>query len=213
MLASGIASAQCYVFTAQGGVTYKVSINKIVGVSNTSTASVFSTQVTESLTVGGTTYSGTNDVAAFDIGSFPSVTAFSGGGGNPLGQPSWSAGVNLQGGGNLLALGALPASLPPVSSWVTSSGGIAFLVTGIGGVTASYQLTSITSCTVVTSSVSGKTLGDPSFLIGCVICGRPINLGTGNMFEDADDYHTAGPNRLAFMRYYNSMAASTTLAA
>lgn len=36
--------------------------------------------------------------------------------------------------------------------------------------------------------------------------GDPVNPATGNMFEAATDYATAGPNALAFKRYYNGMA-------
>ena len=36
--------------------------------------------------------------------------------------------------------------------------------------------------------------------------GEPINLGTGNMYEQVTDYTTVGQNPLAFIRYYNSMA-------
>ncbi len=204
----GIANAQCYVFTGTGA-TYRVNVNSIVGQSNTSTASVFSTRVTDSLTAGGTTYSGTNDSAAFDITSVPSLTLFSANGGNLLAQTPWSAGVTLSGGGNLLALGTLPGSLPPVSSWVTSSGGMALMVTSVGGMTASHQITSITSCSVVTSSVSGKTLGDATFEVGCVSCGYPINhrhrqyVRAGRRLSH-DRSRTNSPS----LRYYNSMSAS-----
>jgi RHS repeat-associated protein len=42
--------------------------------------------------------------------------------------------------------------------------------------------------------------------------GEPIDLGTGNMFEQVTDYTTVGQNKLAFIRYYNSMATPDTLA-
>jgi YD repeat-containing protein len=35
-------------------------------------------------------------------------------------------------------------------------------------------------------------------------CGDPINIGTGNVFEEVTDYQTTGQNPLAFRRYYNS---------
>ena len=37
--------------------------------------------------------------------------------------------------------------------------------------------------------------------------GLPINVATGNMNECAHDYTTAGVNPLAFLRFYNSLAA------
>lgn len=46
----------------------------------------------------------------------------------------------------------------------------------------------------------------------CPLCGDPISIPTGNVFEQANDYHTAGQNPLSFTRYYNSRAALSTLA-
>ena len=34
---------------------------------------------------------------------------------------------------------------------------------------------------------------------------EPINVATGNMYEQITDYTTAGPNPLSFIRYYNSL--------
>jgi RHS repeat-associated protein len=42
--------------------------------------------------------------------------------------------------------------------------------------------------------------------------GEPIDIGSGNLFEQVTDYTTVGQNPLAFIRYYNSMATSNTLA-
>ncbi|MBV8978160.1 MAG: RHS repeat-associated core domain-containing protein [Alphaproteobacteria bacterium] len=49
---------------------------------------------------------------------------------------------------------------------------------------------------------------------GCLreAAGDPINLGTGNMYQQVTDYATVGQNPLAFIRYYNSMATPDTLA-
>jgi hypothetical protein len=58
--------------------------------------------------------------------------------------------------------------------------------------------------------VGGKDLGYPD--LGDCACGDPIHLGTGNLFEHFVDYQTWGLNKLAFERYYNSRASSTTLA-
>jgi RHS repeat-associated protein len=35
-------------------------------------------------------------------------------------------------------------------------------------------------------------------------CGEPIDIATGNVFEQVTDYQTAGANKLAIIRYYNS---------
>jgi RHS repeat-associated protein len=62
-----------------------------------------------------------------------------------------------------------------------------------------------------------KTQGNPSpcqgELInpGRVACGRPIDVATGNMFEDVTDYATLGPNKLAFVRSYNSQSRSSNM--
>jgi len=40
----------------------------------------------------------------------------------------------------------------------------------------------------------------------------PIRIGTGNMFEEADDFSTKSRNPLAFARYYNSLADTNTQA-
>ena len=50
----------------------------------------------------------------------------------------------------------------------------------------------------------GKTAGDPCHPPGQKRCGHPINIGTGNVFEEVTDYQTAGPNKLSFTRYYNT---------
>ena len=47
---------------------------------------------------------------------------------------------------------------------------------------------------------------------GSVSVGNPIDLGSGNKFEQAVDYSTSGQNPLSFIRYYNSLANPATLA-
>ena len=44
--------------------------------------------------------------------------------------------------------------------------------------------------------------------IGSCPCGDPIDIGSGNLYETAQDYATVGANPLAFMRYYNSLSAA-----
>lgn len=41
---------------------------------------------------------------------------------------------------------------------------------------------------------------------------RRVNSGTGNLFQRATDYSTAGENPLAFTRYYNSQGSTTSFA-
>ncbi len=60
------------------------------------------------------------------------------------------------------------------------------------------------------ASINGKDLGD------CMSCeklregkeaiGDPIDVATGNLYEQVLDYTTVGPNPLSFTRYYNSLA-------
>jgi YD repeat-containing protein len=61
---------------------------------------------------------------------------------------------------------------------------------------------------------NGKGLGKPcarSTTGGCGT-GEPIDLGSGNVFDEVTDYETAGQNRLSLIRYYNSMATADTYA-
>lgn len=41
-------------------------------------------------------------------------------------------------------------------------------------------------------------------------CGDPIDVTNGNVFEEKQDYSTAGMNHLRFTRYYNSLAPAST---
>jgi RHS repeat-associated protein len=43
--------------------------------------------------------------------------------------------------------------------------------------------------------------------VGQCYCGDPIDPASGNLFEQATDYTTAGQNPLAFTRYYNSVVS------
>ena len=51
-----------------------------------------------------------------------------------------------------------------------------------------------------------KTLGNPYDNPGGVAVSEPINVGTGNVYDEIIDYQTAGANKLQFVRYYNSLA-------
>lgn len=58
-------------------------------------------------------------------------------------------------------------------------------------------------------STNQKTLGQSEFTCAC---GDPINVATGNVYEQTLDYSTVGQNPLSFRRYYNSMASASTAA-
>ena len=57
---------------------------------------------------------------------------------------------------------------------------------------------------------SDKSLGEPGD--GQPPAGEPINVATGNVYDDITDYKTAGPNPLAFTRYYNSQTSGSPFA-
>src|SRR5581483_8435998 len=56
---------------------------------------------------------------------------------------------------------------------------------------------------------STKNVGDPCDIPGCDGVGDPINVSSGNVFEEVTDYKTAGQNKLSYVRYYNSLPVST----
>ena len=134
---------------------------------------------------------GSSDVTSFTV-SVPNN--------DPPGAGSHSWTAYLGGTGNLIPGYLLPLRLPPISAW-TGVGNTNIIRVSSGASVINIPITAIGSCsTGGGTSLPGQSLGDPSSQIGCAICGYPINLGTGNMFEEADDYHTVGPNRLAFLR-------------
>ena len=73
-------------------------------------------------------------------------------------------------------------------------------------------------------SESGQTGGSSSLLklLGDCLCGNdteespsagePIGIAGGNVFYQVTDYTSAGPNKLTFSRYYNSLADPKSLA-
>ena len=57
-----------------------------------------------------------------------------------------------------------------------------------------------------------KSFGIACARPGAASCGEPIDLGSGNVFDQVTDYETAGQNKLSLIRYYNSMATPDTYA-
>ena len=123
----------------------------------------------------------------------------------------------LGGVGDLVPGQVLPApgALAPLSAW-TGVQNTNNLTISSGAARTVYQLTADGACGQVntpppTSSATSPTqdLGDPASLPGDCGCGEPINLGTGNVYYEATDYHTAGANQLGFTRYYNSLAGAS----
>jgi RHS repeat-associated protein len=60
--------------------------------------------------------------------------------------------------------------------------------------------------------ITPKNIGDPCNISGCPGVGDPINLSSGDVFEQVTDYETAGQNKLSYIRYYNSLASPETFA-
>jgi YD repeat-containing protein len=57
-----------------------------------------------------------------------------------------------------------------------------------------------------------KSFGIACAKPGAASCGEPIDLGSGNVFDQVTDYETAGQNKLSLIRYYNSMETTGTYA-
>lgn len=62
------------------------------------------------------------------------------------------------------------------------------------------------------ANLLGELLGQCCTTPGEPIVGQPITVSTGNMFEQAADYTTAGQNPLTFTRYYNSQGNTAPVA-
>ena len=54
-------------------------------------------------------------------------------------------------------------------------------------------------------AASGKSLGSACDISNGCAAGDPITIGTGNVFEQIDDYRSSGQNPISFTRYYNSL--------
>jgi YD repeat-containing protein len=121
--------------------------------------------------------------------------------------------------GNSLALVDTPEAplqdLWGLSGNLTDSTGNVILTTsyqgalegpGAGWVYDSGALTGIYNINLddTTAPVSGKSLGK----CACPV-GDPIDVGSGNVYEQVTDYSTAGQNRLQFIRSYNSAMTPT----
>jgi hypothetical protein len=77
----------------------------------------------------------------------------------------------------------------------------------------SYNGLAVSGSIEVTPGPGTKSLGGVCNVPGSRFCGHPINIGTGNMFEQVTDYSTTAPNRLSFTRYYNSLGPPNVFAA
>jgi RHS repeat-associated protein len=103
---------------------------------------------------------------------------------------------------------------PPGSGWCVGS---AQLTLSTDGTTLSgdYQASGCAPATIsLTNNAanSGSSLGNAAIRPGGCVCGDPINIGSGNLFEQVTDYETSGLNKLKFVRYYNSSINPSTFA-
>ena len=229
LAACAIANAQCYQFSGSG-VTLRVNITAYnyvqtpVTVAGGRTANyVFSSENTFAL--GSTTQnstaildgqvniqflpgsgSNTPDITTFEIVVPDATTTVTKG----SGEHSWSA--LLVGAGDLLPNGIVQV-LPPISTWFVPPPSRVnnYIQVASGSSRVKYPITSVSSCANSLIDLA-KALGLSCDIPGCVTCGEPINVGTGNVFDSITDYQTAGQNPLSFIRYYNSMAVSATYA-
>jgi YD repeat-containing protein len=212
LIAAGVASAQCYQFSAPG-VSYSMNVQSVQSSQMPlSYLNQFIVKQQSTLTVGGKTYTSTPGPADLNFSSVPGASTMNTFFVDTVDPPTWGVDIILSGTLTFFPT-SLPASIPAIGLWNLGTPQMA--VTIGGGAVVNYTITAIGSCAASGtggSGVPGQSLGDASSQDGCPFCGQPITIGTGNMFEEADDYHTAGANRLSFHRYYNSMAASTTFA-
>ena len=116
---------------------------------------------------------------------------------------AWTA--SLYGAGDLMPNGIL-SPLPPIAAWTP----VNTFINGDGKLLA-RPITQYGACGASPPPPAGKALGDPNTPGNCG-CGEPISIGNGNLFEQVTDYQTFGPNKLAFIRYYNSLGATNTFA-
>jgi len=89
-----------------------------------------------------------------------------------------------------------------------------YFSSGLPGAGVGSNSNSDTEFTSITNCAAAKSLGY------CAACaanadhpgepssGDPITIGTGNLFEEATDYTTAGKNPLSFTRYFNSLGGT-----
>jgi RHS repeat-associated protein len=203
LVLSGLASAQCYQFSAPG-VTYTMDVQRIN--SGTTSANLTNLVVSQAstLVVNGTRYVAPVAPANLIFADSTGVSLVEIGFSQVLASPVWGVTIALTGMLDFLPSG-VPAAIPPISSWQLATPTMGVQIAG--GAQVKYTITAISSCIPGggTSAFDlGKMLGDAIYQIGCVLCGEPINIVTGNVFKEENDYETTGSHRLRLQRYYNS---------
>jgi hypothetical protein len=133
----------------------------------------------------------------------------------PFASGSISVWSGLNGTGTVLATLNLPttgecSSVPIYCVWKpvgVSFSGVAKSV-DFGGSTNEIVFDSITLGVSLVVNPA-KSSGNPSNKPGSCSCGDPVSVGTGNLFEQVNEYQTSGANVLGFTRYYNSLSTAT----
>jgi RHS repeat-associated protein len=153
--------------------------------------------------------------ATFDNGTMSDFGMSADGLTPTLGVSDGTASVIVSGG----AVVSWSAGLSRTSTstdYEVSSAGDGF---GSGNDFGLYQVNSPLNAYEGRNFLRGRWSNPKSFGIACNAyhsgagsCGEPIDLGSGNVFDQVTDYETAGQNKLSLIRYYNSMATPDTYA-
>ena len=235
------ASAQTYTFSACSGVpipgspvytglkgTFTYTINKVLfgGPVSVAGATGYSYHVMATYTAStaeGQARNFSNVESDLTIGYLPGLVTPAGrttfGITLPAGGGIGAWAVQLLGDGNLMPNG-IAQPIPPISVWTTTTNGVKGDYVSVDSATANagtlyYLIDTLGPCGASGTGANPKALGNSLSSPGCIVCGDPpdpIDVGSGNLFEEFDDYHTSGPNQLGLTRYYNSMSAANTFA-
>jgi YD repeat-containing protein len=130
-----------------------------------------------------------------------------------LGLSDGSVSINMTGGViTSWSVGLLRNSSDPIyqidTSGIVGTGGNDFGLLQYASPLRAY----LGGTAVIGQWTNPKSLGKSWLIAGGCCAGDPIDIGSGNLFEEAQDYATAGQNPLAFTRYYNSLAWPDTYA-
>jgi YD repeat-containing protein len=150
------------------------------------------------------------NLSQFDIATYTT----NGAGVGSLNQSNFTTAITVNVTNGVATSGgfSMATSSPPTYPFVgivasVSGGGSATITDGV-----TYQAIGAVPTTEVGTWFSGKALGSPCARPGAASCGEPIDLGSGNVFDQVTDYETVGQNKLSLIRYYNSMATPDTSA-
>ena len=216
------AQAQCYQFASGTAASLTLNITNLPPSMTSDGNYIYNLQAlsgnTATVTLGSSVYSLTPPYGGFEIAISPApgLTMATVAVGGLVGSTIVVATVSLvEIGSDILPTG-WPPVIPALAEWNTTATVQVITSATIGTmIYGPYNLTAITgSCSPPPpdktlgycpqcSAASGDTShpGQPT-------AAEPITISTGNLFEQKNDYTTAGQNPLYFTRYYNSMASA-----